>query len=198
MQFNVAQLLKSPPGTVREYQVDERVPVLDEGLVTTEPVTGTVRLNRTNRGILAEARLATAVQLECSRCVEPFILPVRLHFREEYIPSVDISTGLPVPATADESAFRIDENHIVDLGEAVRQYALIEMPLQPLCSLTCRGLCPECGQNLNLAACNCAPRIVDTRLEKLGALLAQLEGAGDEASAEQSAEQPRQRMRRRR
>lgn len=198
MQFNVAQLLKSPPGTVREYQVDERVPTLDEGLVATEPVTGTVRLNRTNRGILAEAHLATAVQLECSRCVEPFILPVRLHFREEYIPSIDVSTGLPVPSPADETAFRIDESHILDLTEAIRQYALIEMPLQPLCSVTCRGLCPECGQNLNLAACRCAPRPVDARLEKLAELLKQFEESENEGAADRPEERPQQRARRHR
>jgi len=171
MRFNVAQLLKEPPGTIRDYTVDEVVPSLDEGLIPTEPLQGNVRLHRTNRGILVDANLSTAIQLECSRCIEPFILPVRLRFSEEFLPVIDPLTGLPNEIPPDTTAFVIDEDNILDLGEAVRQFALLEVPLQPLCSVVCRGLCPECGQNLNVAVCGCKPAAVDPRMAKLAELL---------------------------
>jgi len=77
-----------------------------------------------------------------------------IDLEEEFGPSVHILTGAPLEAPDDE-ALRIDERHLLDLTEAVRQYLSTSIPLQPLCSMSCRGLCPECGMNLNEGKCRC-------------------------------------------
>jgi uncharacterized protein len=174
IEFNVAQLLKSPVGTVRDYDVDETLPTIEE-YETTEPVRGHVKLTRTNQGVLVEARLATTVRLECSRCLEEVVAPLRVYVHEEFLPTVDVVTGLPLELPPESEAFAIDEHHILDLGEAVRQYALLEIPLQPLCRAECAGLCPNCGQNLNTGRCDCPAEPVGSQMAMLGQLLRQYE-----------------------
>ncbi|MBI2940528.1 MAG: DUF177 domain-containing protein [Chloroflexi bacterium] len=171
MDFNVSQLVKSPPGTIRTYDVAEAVPELDRDLTTAAPVTGRVKVTRTNRGVIVEARLETAIVQSCSRCTEPLIQPVQLRFTEEYVLTIDPVTGQRATIPHEPWSFTIDERQTIDLGEAIRQYALLELPLQPLCAAGCRGLCPECGQNLNTGACSCTPTPVDQRLARLAELL---------------------------
>jgi uncharacterized protein len=95
------------------------------------------------------------VQLECSRCLEPFDYPVSVQFDEEYLPSINVLTGAPL-AAPDDDALRIDEHHILDLTEAVRQYLLTDIPLKPVCRADCPGLCPVCGREQSNGSCTCA------------------------------------------
>jgi uncharacterized protein len=167
VQFNVSQLLKSPLGTTRQYEVDEKVRIGEN----TPQVRGEVTMLRTNRGILVRGRLETEIELTCSRCLTVFRQPVTLDIEEEYFPTIDILTGTAVPVPEDEpDAFMIDQNNILDLSEAIRQYGLLAIPMKPLCRENCAGLCPTCGTNLNVKSCNCPP-IIDPRLEKLRGLV---------------------------
>jgi len=174
LRFNVAGLLKASVGSTREYRIYAELPSLDDYRLT-EPIEGSVRLIRAPDRILVQGELSTAVELECSRCLERFQLPVRITLSEEYFPSVDIVTGLPLPEPSDEMAFTIDEAHELDLTEAVRQNVLVELPMQPLCQELCRGFCPRCGKNLNEGPCTCTPEPADTRWEALREAFEQLQ-----------------------
>ncbi|MBI2869285.1 MAG: DUF177 domain-containing protein [Chloroflexi bacterium] len=160
MQINVAQLLKSPIGTTRSYDIDEDIRLDDS-----EPrrVAGEVELTRTHRGVLARTRLNAVLMLNCSRCLAVFEYPVMVEFEEEYVPAIDIASGVALPAPEDSSLFVIDEHHILDLREAVRQNLLLAVPMKPLCRDLCEGICPGCGQNLNTGACRCAREGIDPR-----------------------------------
>lgn len=167
MRFNVAQLLKESIGSTRSYGIDEIVTIPDVG---TQPVRGQVRLVRTDRGILAQAGLELAVEIRCSRCLSLFGFPVYLRIEEVYFPTVDIHSGRYLPLPDEPGAFTIDENHILDLSETLRQYVLLAMPMKPLCRSDCAGLCTQCGQNLNVSPCQCPSQPHDPRwalLEKL-------------------------------
>jgi len=154
MRFHVAQLLRDGVGATRSYEVHEAdVVVTDDG--SRSLVEGTVGLLRTKSGILAEATLRLHYPEVCSRCLIPIEVPLELHIEEEYQPIVDVLTGAASPRPEDSSAFLIDEHHVLDLTEAVRQYRLLAAPMQPLCRPDCAGLCPVCGQNLNESSCAC-------------------------------------------
>lgn len=174
LRFNVAGLLKAPVGSTREYRIHAELPSLDEYTLT-QPIEGTVRLIRAPDRLLVQGQLTTEVELECSRCLERFRLPVTITLNEEFFPSVDIVTGLPLPEPSDEMAFTISEVHEIDLTEAVRQNLLVELPMQPLCRERCRGFCPRCGKNLNEGPCACPPEPVDSRWEGLRAAFEQLQ-----------------------
>jgi uncharacterized protein len=97
-----------------------------------------------------------------------------LTIEEEFFPLIDVNTGrgAPLPEDAD-GAFRIDANHILDLTEVLRQCVITDTPMKPLCQPECRGLCRECGANLNRETCRCSAAQRDPRWESLTALLHQ-------------------------
>lgn len=169
--INVAQLLKADVGTTRDYDLDERLPELGEGIELAAPVVGHVRLTRTNRGILARANLETAARLECSRCLDVVVEDLPISFTEEYIPVIDVTTGLPTNVPHESDTYRISEKHELDLEPAIREYGLLALPMAPLCRLDCAGLCPQCGANRNLQKCECVVDVADNRFAPLKALL---------------------------
>jgi len=160
MQINVAQQLKGAIGSVRDYEVSGIIDVSGDGNAV--PVQGKVYLTRTDRGILVKGVLDTEVELTCSRCLSLFSCPLTLNIEEEYFPTSDVVSGASLSPPDDPDRFTIDERHVLDLTEALRQCALLAIPMKPLCQEDCAGLCPNCGHNLNLGPCNCLPQGVDS------------------------------------
>ncbi len=161
MQINVAQLLKSPVGSTRDYEVSGAVDIFDDGCASL--VSGGVSLVRTDRSILVRGTLETRAEVTCSRCLAVFASPLVMNIEEEYFPTVDVVSGVPVSVPDEAGGFTIDKQHVLDLTEAVRQYALLVLPMKPLCRSDCAGLCPDCGHDLNLGPCNCQREPVDPR-----------------------------------
>lgn len=169
MRINVSQQLKSSIGSIRNYEVNEVVSIAGGDSL----VEGKVTLVRTDRGILARATLHTEVGVTCSRCLSLFDCPLTLNIEEEYFPSTDVVSGTSLSLPEEPGCFTIDERHVLDLTEAIRQYALLAIPMKPLCGEDCAGLCPTCGYNLNQGPCNCLPQQADPRRSKLNKLALQ-------------------------
>ena len=169
MQINVSQLLREPIGSIRDYQINEVTDIAGDG--KGHLVQGKVKLMRTQRSILAICTLSTGAELTCSRCLSLFHHPVTLNFEEEYSPVVDVVSGTPLPLPEEAGAFTIDERHILDLTEAIRQYTLLAVPMKPLCREGCAGLCQNCGHNLNHGPCGCPVQDIDPRWSRLTKLL---------------------------
>jgi uncharacterized protein len=165
MQVNVSQLLQEPIGAIRDYQVDGFVHDIGDG--KGYKVRGECQLLRTQRSVLARCMLNTEVELTCSRCLSQFLYQMTLNFEEEYLPTVDAVSGAPLPLPEEASTFTIDEHHILDLTEAIRQYTLLAVPMKPLCREECAGLCQNCGKNLNQGTCDCPAQNLDPRWSKL-------------------------------
>jgi uncharacterized protein len=156
MLINVAQLLKKPIGTTRSYTVDESLQLIDDDPVE-YCIEGAVELTRTDRGILVRGDIDTEVTLTCSRCLALFSLPLRLHIEDECFPVIDLSSGTSMSLPDQECCFIIDEHNMLVLHRVIREKALLSVPMKPLCSPECAGICPSCGVNLNQMHCNCPP-----------------------------------------
>jgi uncharacterized protein len=169
--FNVSQLLQEPIGAERTYRVEGTVAAADDEDAPVE-VRGGVRLLRTNRGLLAYGELDARARDACSRCLRPVETPVHLTLEEEFLPTVDVTTGQPLPRPADDAGayFEIDAHHHVDLTEAVRQALVMNEPMRPLCRPECAGLCSQCGADLNEGPCACPEQPADDRWAALRAL----------------------------
>jgi uncharacterized protein len=165
-------LLKDETGQTREYRLHEDVSRLDPDIIPLSALDGDIRLIRTADGILVRGNLHSSVELICSRCAEPFSLPLQFHIEEEFRQTIDIITGasLPIPAD-DEAATQIDDHHEIDLTEVMRQNMLLAIPPYPLCRTKCAGLCSICGKNWNMGACECRHDDIDPRLQVLKQLL---------------------------
>lgn len=153
VSFNVSQLLLEGPGTTRDLDFHEPFPDPTNELHLKGPIAGHARLLRTSEGILAHTDFSARVILECGRCLEQAIAQVEGELDEEFLPTTDIRTGLPMqlPSGTEDDQPLIDEHHEIDLNEILRQNILTNLPLQPLCEPACPGLCPECGERLGPA-----------------------------------------------
>jgi uncharacterized protein len=162
--FNVSQLLREETGATRTFTIDETVTLPVEGSPAGR-VTGSVRLTRTDRGLLAQGTLEVVASEPCSRCLKPAAVPLELEIEDEYFPTVDPFTSFRLPELDEPTPFRIDEQHHLDLSEAVRQAVVVAEPMAPLCRPDCRGLCVDCGVDLNevQGAHACATGPVDDR-----------------------------------
>jgi uncharacterized protein len=147
--FNVAGLLREPPGAVREYRLRDRYLSLAPDVELAGPINGTLRLQRTNRGILVRGRVTGDLRRTCGRCLEPYVETAAIDVSEEYLPSIDPETGKALPGPdSDETARSIDEHHELDLTPVFREEFALTEPMHPLCRPDCAGLCAECGGRL--------------------------------------------------
>ena len=172
MRYSVAQLLKSPLGATREYELNEDINGIDPDLDIVAPLVGKVEFLRTGSGILVTGRLHTEAIVTCSRCLHAARVPVNIALEEEFRPSIDLLTGATLQVEdGDDPATQTDAHHILDLTEVVRQGLLLAVPMSPVCNPQCRGLCPSCGTDLNECPCECQPEVSDPRLASLRELL---------------------------
>ena len=162
------------PGSI-DYSTDTRQ-------IGPMPVGGRADLLVEHRGpqeVVEDIRIRASYQGEfevlCARCVEPVASPIKgtldLLFRPE---NADAEPG--------ERAITVDETEIGYYGkggllleDVVREQVLLNLPGKTLCKQDCKGLCPQCGWNLNTDPCRCAETAVDPRWNALAGLASHFE-----------------------
>jgi len=155
--------------------MDERAPFPDNPEASW--IQGMVHMLRTDQGVLVSCSFTTETQCECVRCLSPYQQEVGILLEEEYLPVIDIETGARI-VLEDQDAFVIDDHHMLNLGEAVRQYFLLNLPMQPICREDCVGICPGCGVDLNQQECDCNRGVLDSRWVSLWDLKASRHNLG--------------------
>lgn len=131
LKFNVAQLLREEIGARRELTFTEDELPLDETLRLRD-ISGTVRFTRTASGVWANVKARGTVRLVCVRSLEEFDHPVTLDFSDQFHSVIDVYTGGALPKPTEEDPFLLDDAHMADIGEAIREYTLLELPLNPV------------------------------------------------------------------
>jgi uncharacterized protein len=147
LRLNVGFLVKSPIGTRRDFQFDFARIRLGEDL-TLEKFNGTAWFDRTQQGLLLQGDFSAATDLECVRCLDTFCQSLKWSFSEVYAFDKRNIT---------ESDLIVPEDAQTDLEPLLREYALLEFPINPVCKPDCKGLCPVCGENLNTTDCGHRP-----------------------------------------
>ncbi len=129
---SMARLLGEPVGSSCTYRADE---VVEDAMA---PVQGEVTLIQGGQRVLLRAELTVNVELTCSRCLNDFIYPANLHIEEALAPTANIASTLPLSEESTE--FTIDNHNMLDLGEIIRQYTLLNLPMKPICQPNCTGI----------------------------------------------------------
>ena len=131
----------------------------------TKEITVEADLEKTARQLYLHVELKTGGVFTCDRCLEEFEREVSCMYGLVYIMEYRAKED------GDEEVQVISaDTNFIDIGEDVRQYALLSLPQKMLCREECAGLCPTCGTNWNRAKCDCTRDKVDSRwtaLEKL-------------------------------
>lgn len=171
LSYNVADLLRSAPGTSERYDVAVTALPLAEDIALAGPVEGYVRLTNSGRGVLVQGHLETALLERCSRCLRPARAEVGIDLEEEALPSIDLEDGLPLDSGDEPEALRLDDHHELDLAPVIGDAISLAEPIAPLCRPDCPGLCERCGADLTSDPAHAHPEAdEDTRLAVLASL----------------------------
>jgi len=148
----------------------ERIPDLDariEGTVT--PCPGGAELT---------ARMVATVPLMCSRCLETFPWDVRTDFAWKVLRrDPDLEPSAQEDDAEDDASILVAPEGKIGLEDIAAEQLYLNLPLKPVCTPSCKGLCPTCGTNRNLDACGCATDDVDPRLAPLLTFKRKLQGS---------------------
>ena len=109
----------------------------------------------------------TELELPCSRCLEPFRFPIDVEFDLRYRPQAEASPDEESEVREEDLETSFYRNEQIDLNELLREQFYLALPMKPLCRAECKGLCPQCGTNLNTGTCDCGPGWEDPRLAAL-------------------------------
>ena len=144
---------------------------LGDALRVVSPVVLVYDIDRQEPGRYRLAgHVSAELALTCSRCVEPFTLPVSGAFDLRFVPRTEnVGEGEREVREDDLSTAFYDAEQI-DLRELIIEQLQLALPMKPLCREDCRGLCAQCGTNLNMGACSCSEKWEDPRLAALKAL----------------------------
>jgi len=115
-------------------------------------------------------RVQTTLELPCSRCLEPFTLPVDQTFDLRYQPHAHNTGEGEREIEEDDLTTAFYEDDEIDLGQLMREQFYLALPMKPLCAADCKGLCPVCGTNLNRGSCDCKREWDDPRMAALRGL----------------------------
>jgi uncharacterized protein len=144
--------------------------------------TASLELYADGTHVFASGPLEGSVTVACSRCLDPVRLPIAEALRVTFLPEHELAgdedEGADPDAddgedSAEAAAEDLDvfpfDGEVVDLEPVLREQFVLAVPFAPLCRADCKGLCPQCGVDLNSATCNCSPPI-DPRLAPLKGL----------------------------
>jgi uncharacterized protein len=124
------------------------------------------QVTKASSTIYIKGSLALVLDMNCSRCLEEVSLPVSGDFAYSLLP-VQPEAKADLELTAAELDVSYYSGDFIDLTPIICEQIILLIPIKPLCSKECKGLCPHCGINRNTDSCNCHTEFIDDRLAVL-------------------------------
>lgn len=147
-----------------DFEIVIMAPVVVKGTVT-----------NTGEGFLLEAEVDFTYQTSCSRCLEPISKQETIAVKEQFAQDKEA-------AESDNVYYFYGD--FIEIDECIREQIVLSIPMKILCQDRCKGLCPECGKNLNREACTCLPADIHPQFAKLKSLLP-TEGGGSNGKSKE-------------
>lgn len=165
LSLNLNKIRTAQERFERVYQPDQLTREQDFTLV--EPVSLAFDIFKDKQQFRLVGHVKTTLELPCSRCLEPFTLPVDQTFDLRYQPHAQNTGEGEREIEEDDLTTAFYENDEIDLGQLMREQFYLALPMKPLCAEDCKGLCPVCGKNLNREMCDCNRTWDDPRMAAL-------------------------------
>jgi uncharacterized protein len=161
LRLNVGFIIHETVGFSREFEINADQIHLNPDL-DLENLDGRVQITRMAHGLLLQAQMVAITNIDCVRCLDPFSRKLEIDFSDLYtfVQNMEESSDLIVP-----------EDGVLDLAPSIREEFLLAVPINPICSIDCKGLCPVCGENQNFEYCEHEPEVIDPRMQVLKSLL---------------------------
>ena len=160
-RLNVGFIVNADVGFSNEFPFDYDKIQVDEELSLRE-FHGSAIVGRTPQGLLLTGGFEATISAQCVRCLRDFDQIIRWEMTELYAFNEKSVT---------DSGLILSDDAQIDLAPIIRDYAITEIPISPICKPDCRGLCAECGQDLNQNDCGHHPSNDDHPFASLQDLL---------------------------
>ena len=166
MRIELENLERGGGSFSREY-APEDLRFDDQDLRLVEPVRVAGRIRRKNDEVELHGRLVTKMAVACGRCLKSVELPIEVDFTERFTPAVAWKNEEQHELQSEDLDLAVFDGEGIELDDLVKEEIVLAMPGHTLCREECKGLCPNCGTDLNEISCDCATKQIDSRWEKL-------------------------------
>jgi DUF177 domain-containing protein len=160
MEIQVAQISEDE-GLEVHHLYPEGEPVLGEDTRLVGQTGVDLQATRAAEKVRLVGSLQATVAFECDRCLAPLSAKVEQSFDLLYLPP--LGAGEEHELHDDDLSTAFYQGQAIDIDDLVREQVELALPMARVCSETCRGLCEQCGANLNEGQCACAAERTDPR-----------------------------------
>ena len=152
LEFIVREISDNQPARHEVWVPPTEIDLALEEAQFVGEIHGYLQLSRRAEDVYVKGSFSASIEVECRCCIEPFATNVSSDIEVQFYPADVATSSDPWQADTGERYYLGDT---IDLSEEVRQSLILEIPNWPLCSEECKGLCPQCGENLNIVDCGC-------------------------------------------
>lgn len=149
-----------------------------DGVTITQPFKAILSLDKKGLEVLVKGIITGEVELECSRCLKDYKMQIKTLIELNYHPIEELNREELVELKRDEMDVDFYREGLIDTDDIIRDQILLNIPMKPLCSEDCKGLCPICGTDLNKFECQCEVKEIDPRMAVLQSLLRRMKKYG--------------------
>ena len=161
-------IISDIPDEGLELDLEEKFGTEEAPLVS--PVKAHLELTKAHSEIIVTGNVSAEMELECSRCLGKFRSTMSEAVNVVYHPLAELGTDRH-ELKVDEMDMGFYKGEELDLSELIREQVMLNIPMKPLCDENCKGICFQCGTDLNTGVCSCETKKLDPRLEVLKKLL---------------------------
>lgn len=162
MRIELDKLGKYGGAFAHVYQPNE-LSLEEAGVRLTRPAELRGRIDREGHEVRLNGSITARAEIDCDRCLQPIVVPINADFDVNYVPAEDYAADVTPELHVEDLNLSVFEEETIDIDDLAREQVLLALPSRALCSEDCKGLCPVCGINKNMQACQCESSEVDPR-----------------------------------
>jgi uncharacterized protein len=166
-RINLDEIDKDGPQSYSRTLEVSPLELAGDEIVNLGPVSITANVQKGSQPgeYLVEGSARFTADLTCSRCLEPYPFASTSPFHLRFQPRPDIPQGddEEIEIAPDELDVEFYSDRSISLRDLALEQIQLSIPMKPLCTEACLGLCPTCGANRNRETCTCEESIVDAR-----------------------------------
>ncbi len=149
----------------------DNLSLISKAVSIISPVKGELRIDKVGAEVLIKGHTLTEIELTCSRCLNNFKKEVNLDISITYHPLSELKGDEVYELHDYEMEVDFYSGDEIDIDNLIEEEIILSIPMKPLCSEECKGLCPKCGADLNITSCGCSNQVIDERFGMLKKLL---------------------------
>lgn len=135
--------------------------------VIDSPVEASIKIDKNGKELFISGILKVKLKLTCSRCLVEYIKELVVPIDVIYHPVEELKSEENYELKTEELDMDFYKGDEFDLNLLLKEQIELNLPMKPLCTEDCKGICIKCGQDLNIEKCKCESNYIDPRLEKL-------------------------------